>query len=155
MQGGPLAVAKGVDIEIAPHDKDHVRATITSSEQNDASGLIVTEWLANSSNVLRQRLHVSQSAVVTVQQLPCFRARYSRLGNRASQPALMRVKEFAPVWRAQPLLAEGGQNRIGAIRCVCLSDILSAVLRSFWECSLVPNCRYQEHGRNPIVRRKL
>jgi intein-encoded DNA endonuclease-like protein len=36
-------VAKGVDIEIAPLDEDHVRAKITWSEQDVGGGKLVVE----------------------------------------------------------------------------------------------------------------
>jgi hypothetical protein len=36
-------VAKGVDIELAPLDEDHVRATITWSEQDVGGGKLVVE----------------------------------------------------------------------------------------------------------------
>jgi hypothetical protein len=37
------AVAKGVDIEIAPLDEDHVRAKITWSEQDVGGGKLIVE----------------------------------------------------------------------------------------------------------------
>jgi hypothetical protein len=36
-------VAKGVDIQLAPLDEDHVRATITWSEQDVGGGKLVVE----------------------------------------------------------------------------------------------------------------
>ena len=36
-------MAKGVDIELAPLDEDHVRATITWSEQDVGGGKLVVE----------------------------------------------------------------------------------------------------------------
>ena len=40
---GRAAVAKGVDIELAPLDEDHVRAKITWSEQDVGGGQLVVE----------------------------------------------------------------------------------------------------------------
>ena len=40
---GRATVAKGVDIELAPLDEDHVRAKITWSEQDVGGGQLVVE----------------------------------------------------------------------------------------------------------------
>jgi intein-encoded DNA endonuclease-like protein len=45
-------VAKGVDIEMAPLDEDHVRAKITWSEQDVGGGILVVEVTVKNTKTL-------------------------------------------------------------------------------------------------------